>query len=160
MCSRPQWTVKLGSFTLQSCNNCKEMYKKTWCTCKVVVLPIYMYTYCFFCHSSFCHRRNCLCSLSTLQVATILVSMVPKILKLATWFVKSLPKQKELVAKWRPSKNFNLDGCLFTDTRCTSLIGDWKVTYKMFTPRPIPAVMSMMSAFISKSCVITLCTAR
>ena len=23
----------------------------------------------------------------------------------------SLPKPKELVAKWRPSKNFNLEGC-------------------------------------------------
>ena len=24
---------------------------------------------------------------------------------------KSLPKPKELVAKWQPSKNFNLEGC-------------------------------------------------
>ena len=28
---------------------------------------------------------------ATLQVATILVAMVPKILKLATWFVKKSP---------------------------------------------------------------------
>ena len=33
-------------------------------------------------------------------------------------------------------------------------------TYNMFTPSPTPAVMSMMSASISKSCVETLCTAR
>ena len=31
------------------------------------------------------------CKLSTLQVATILVAMVAKILKLATWFVKKSP---------------------------------------------------------------------
>ena len=48
---------------------------------------------------------------TTLQVATILVAMAPKILELATWQVKKSPKPKELVAKWRPSKNFNLDGC-------------------------------------------------
>ena len=47
----------------------------------------------------------------TLQVATILVAMVPKTLKLATGFVKSLAKPKELVTKWRPSKDFNLEGC-------------------------------------------------
>ena len=36
---------------------------------------------------------------TTLQVATILVTTVPKILELANWFVKSIPKPKELVAK-------------------------------------------------------------
>ena len=38
--------LKIGPFTSQSCSDGKEMYKKTWCTCRVVVLPIK--TYCFF----------------------------------------------------------------------------------------------------------------
>ena len=40
LCSRPRQNVNLSTFTLQSCNNGKEMYQKAWCTCKVVVLPI------------------------------------------------------------------------------------------------------------------------
>ena len=40
LCSRPPKNVKLGTFTPWSCADGKEMYKKTWCTCKVVVLPI------------------------------------------------------------------------------------------------------------------------
>ena len=32
--------MKLGIFTPWSCCDGKEMYKKTWCTCKVVVLLI------------------------------------------------------------------------------------------------------------------------
>ena len=46
----------------------------------------------------------------TLQVATILVAMAPKILKPRLDLQKILPKPKELVAKWSPSKNFNLEG--------------------------------------------------
>ena len=38
--SRPPQNVKFGSFTSQSCNYCVEMYKKSWCACKVVVLLI------------------------------------------------------------------------------------------------------------------------
>ena len=61
---------------------------------------------------------------ATLQVATILVLMAPRIFKLATWFAKSLPKPKELVAKWWLSKNFNLEGWkakgkLQSDIQCT-----------------------------------------
>ena len=37
--SRPRKNVKLRTFTLWSCSDGKEMYKKEWCTCKVVVLP-------------------------------------------------------------------------------------------------------------------------
>ena len=37
--------VKLGTFTWKSCSDSKEMYKKAWCTCKVVGSPIYC---CFF----------------------------------------------------------------------------------------------------------------
>ena len=40
LCSRPGQNVKLGSFTLQSCSDGKEMFKRAWCTCKVVVLLI------------------------------------------------------------------------------------------------------------------------
>ena len=39
LCSRPPQNVKLGIFTSLSCSDCKEMYKKAWCTCKAVVLP-------------------------------------------------------------------------------------------------------------------------
>ena len=38
-CLHPPEKVKLGNFTLESCINGKEMYKKVRCTCKVVVLP-------------------------------------------------------------------------------------------------------------------------
>ena len=44
--SCPRKNVKLGSLTLYSCNDDREVYKKPWCTCKVVVL--FVYTYCFF----------------------------------------------------------------------------------------------------------------
>ena len=40
LCSRPLQNVKLGIFTLQLCGDGNEMYKKAWCTCRVVVLPI------------------------------------------------------------------------------------------------------------------------
>ena len=38
--SRPRPNVNSGIFTLQSGNDGKEMYKKAWCKCKVVVLLI------------------------------------------------------------------------------------------------------------------------
>ena len=38
LCSPPAQNMKFGSFKLQSCNDGKEMYKKVWCTNKVVVL--------------------------------------------------------------------------------------------------------------------------
>ena len=47
MCYRPGQNVKLGSFTLQSCSDGKEMFKRAWCRCKVVVLPIWTYAYLF-----------------------------------------------------------------------------------------------------------------
>ena len=40
LCSRPRQNVNSGTFTLQSGNDSKEMYKKAWCTCKLVVLLI------------------------------------------------------------------------------------------------------------------------
>ena len=52
---------------------------------------------------------------------------VPKILKLATWFV-SLPKPKDFVAKWRPSKNFNLEGCRWKD------FSQWITLSNVWTP--------------------------
>ena len=39
LCSRPRQNVNLGTCTLWSCSDGKEMYKKAWCTCRVVVLP-------------------------------------------------------------------------------------------------------------------------
>ena len=36
----PQYNVKLGIFTSWSCSDGKEMYKKTWCTWKMVVLVV------------------------------------------------------------------------------------------------------------------------
>ena len=38
-CFRPSQNVKLGIFAGSRAVNGKEMYKKAWCTCKVVVLP-------------------------------------------------------------------------------------------------------------------------
>ena len=38
-CLRPSQNVKLGIFTGSHAVDDKEMYKKAWCTCKVVVLP-------------------------------------------------------------------------------------------------------------------------
>ena len=40
LCSSPPQNMKLGIFTSKSCSDGKEMYKKAWCTCKVVVLSI------------------------------------------------------------------------------------------------------------------------
>ena len=42
-----------GILTSYSCSDVKEMDRKTWCTCKVVVFVTK--TYCFFCHSR-CRR--------------------------------------------------------------------------------------------------------
>ena len=39
-CVLPLYNVKLGIFTSQSCSDGKEMYKKAWYTCKIVVLVI------------------------------------------------------------------------------------------------------------------------
>ena len=38
-CLRPSQNMKLGIFTGSRAVDGKEMYKKVWCTCKVVVLP-------------------------------------------------------------------------------------------------------------------------
>ena len=40
-CLRPSQNVKLGIFTGSRAVDSKEMYKKAWCTCKVVVLPCF-----------------------------------------------------------------------------------------------------------------------
>ena len=39
-CVLPLYNVKLGIFTSWSCSDGKEMYKKTWCTSKMVVLVV------------------------------------------------------------------------------------------------------------------------
>ena len=44
-CLRPSQNVKLGIFTGSRAVDGKEMYKKAWCTCKVVVLPCQAITY-------------------------------------------------------------------------------------------------------------------
>ena len=54
LCSRSPQNVKLGIFTSKSCSDGKEMYKKAWCTCKVVVL--------LSCCSRCRRRRRCLSS--------------------------------------------------------------------------------------------------
>ena len=46
---RPSQNVKSGIFTGSSAVNGKEMYKKAWCTCKVVVLPCQATAYLTFC---------------------------------------------------------------------------------------------------------------
>ena len=46
LCPRTLQNVKLGIFMSYSCSDGKEMYKKAWCTCKVIVLLIQ--TYCLF----------------------------------------------------------------------------------------------------------------
>ena len=38
-CLRPSQNVKFGIFTSSRAVDSKEMYKKAWCTCKVVVVP-------------------------------------------------------------------------------------------------------------------------
>ena len=47
-CLRPSQNVKLGIFTVRSAVDGKEMYKKAWCTCKVVVLPCQAIAYLTF----------------------------------------------------------------------------------------------------------------
>ena len=48
-CLRPSQNVKLGIFTGSRAVDGKEMYKKAWCTCKVVVLPCQATAYLTFC---------------------------------------------------------------------------------------------------------------
>ena len=47
-CLRPSQNVKLGIFTGSRAVDGKEMYKKAWCTCKVVVLPCQAIVYLTF----------------------------------------------------------------------------------------------------------------
>ena len=47
-CLRPSQNVKLGIFTGSRAVDGKEMYKKAWCTCKVVVLPCQAVSYLTF----------------------------------------------------------------------------------------------------------------
>ena len=47
-CLRPSQNVKLGIFTGSLAVDGKEMYKKAWCTCKVVVLPCQAIAYLTF----------------------------------------------------------------------------------------------------------------
>ena len=47
-CLRPSQNMKLGIFTGSRAVNGKEMYKKAWCTCKVVVLPCQAIAYLTF----------------------------------------------------------------------------------------------------------------
>ena len=52
-CLRPSQNMKLGIFTGSRAVDGKEMYKKAWCTCKVVVLPCQAIAY----YLTFCRRR-------------------------------------------------------------------------------------------------------
>ena len=47
-CLRPSQNMKLGIFTGSRAVDGKEMYKKVWCTCKVVVLPCQAIAYLTF----------------------------------------------------------------------------------------------------------------
>ena len=47
-CLLPSQNVKLGIFTGNRAVDDKEMYKKVWCTCKVVVLPCQAIAYLTF----------------------------------------------------------------------------------------------------------------
>ena len=47
-CLRPSQNVKLGIFTGSRAVDGKEMYKKAWCTCKVVVFPCQAIAYLTF----------------------------------------------------------------------------------------------------------------
>ena len=47
-CLRPSQNVKLGIFMGSRAVDGKEMYKKVWCTCKVVVLPCQAIAYLTF----------------------------------------------------------------------------------------------------------------
>ena len=47
-CLRPSQNVKLGIFTGSRAVDSKEMYKKAWCTCKVVVLHCHAIAYLTF----------------------------------------------------------------------------------------------------------------
>ena len=51
-CLRPSQNVKLGIFTGSRAVDGKEMYKKVWCTCKVVVLPCQAIVYLTFSSST------------------------------------------------------------------------------------------------------------
>ena len=55
-CLRLSQNVKLGILMWQSCSDGKEMYKKAWCTCQVVVLPYQ--AICFFTFSSPLHLKR------------------------------------------------------------------------------------------------------
>ena len=76
LCSSPRQNVKLGTFTLWSCNDGWEMYKKAWCKCKVVVLPIQ--THCFFSRSHCRHRHRCLSSLCWFTAEVTAAMLVTK----------------------------------------------------------------------------------
>ena len=51
-CLRPSQNMKLGIFTGSRAVDGKEMYKKVWCTCKVVVLPCQAIVYLTFSSST------------------------------------------------------------------------------------------------------------
>ena len=60
------------------------------------------------------------CKLSTLQVATILVAMTPKILKLATWFVKKVSLNQK---NWSPNGD---------QAKTLTLMVDYKPHFQLF----------------------------
>ena len=62
------------------------------------------------------------CKLSTLQVATILVAMTPKILKLATWFVKKVSLNQK---NWSPNGD---------QAKTLTLMVDYKPHFQLFFP--------------------------
>ena len=59
-----------------------------------------------------CNNSKKRVAIATLPVATILVAMALKFWGWQLDLQRGLPKPKELVASWRPSKNLNLEGCL------------------------------------------------
>ena len=65
-----------------------------------------------------------LCVFSTLQVATILVTMVSKILKLATWFVKKSPyKTKRIGCQMATKQTLSLGGLVLKFSRLVVKLG-------------------------------------
>ena len=67
VCSRPRWNVKFGTFTSQSCNEVKEMYKKGNARAKLLFC---LHKLIVFCPSRCRRHRRCLSSIDSATIST------------------------------------------------------------------------------------------
>ena len=136
-CSRPRQNVKLGSFTLRSCNDGREMCKKRWRTCKVVCFADLNLSV-IFCRSRCCRRLRFVNSLIT-RVRWCLRRKLPLPLRNIKFYFSHNLKQNDVKRKLVLIINFQRAShiCQHNLDRCQPLSTNKSISYTaLISDRP------------------------